>query len=102
MINHSVNNCAICEGEFYESKMNDGKCEACNTRFPGVKNREELKKKRDESSNKYNEGSFDVRVEKKVKEVLEGLGILNKCECGEIYFKKSPAQKSCGNCKETK
>lgn len=100
-MNNGIDDCAICGEKFQVAKMKDGKCDGCNTRFPGVANREDLKKQRDESSNKYNEGSFDSRVEKKVKDILSELGILSDCTCGKKFFKRSPAQKNCGCKKET-
>lgn len=99
MSDTSTAKCAICEGGFYTAKMKDGKCDACNIRFPGVKDKEDLKKQRETSDSKFNAGSFEKRVEKQVENILKKFGFLIECDCGELYNKRSPAQKSCGICK---
>lgn len=99
MINNAVGNCAICENEFYAEKLKDGKCDVCNSRFPGIKNKAELEKQREEDNSEFNKGSLPSLIKEKVESMLEEYGILQKCECGNLFYKRSPAQKGCGKCK---
>lgn len=100
---NSVDKCLICEQEFYVEKMTDGKCDVCHARFPGIKDRAELLKQKEEKQNeKYNDGNFDNMVTKKVTEVLKNYNVLVECGCGGFYYRRSPAQKTCGNCGDKK
>lgn len=95
--------CLICNDDFYVSKMKDGKCDACNARFPGIKNKEELEKSRAEKqSEEYNKGNLSNIIRVNIDKILEEYGILIKCDCGKLYHRNSPAQKNCSSCKETK
>lgn len=101
MNDRSTSLCGICDGEFYTAKMNsDGVCEGCQVRFPGAKSKVDIAKRRETSNEKMNEGNFDNRVIEIVNNILTELGILHKCECGKQYYKRSPAQKTCGSCPE--
>jgi len=84
--------CTICEGEFNVVKLINGKCDVCNARFPDVKDKAELIEKQKAQANQKDISEF----EKEVNKVLEKHGILQRCECGNLYHKRSPAQKSCG------
>ena len=98
-MNRQTDKCTICESEFYVEALKDGKCDFCNARFPGVKDRAELLKQREEIQNKkFNTGNMDNIITKKVDEILKDYGILQKCDCGNLYFKTSPAKKTCGAC----
>ena len=103
MDDRSVTNCSICEGEFYAAKLDEnGRCDSCRMRFPNAKSKEELQKQREGKNEKYNEGNIENIVKRTVMDMLTELGILQECECGQKYFKRSPAQKTCGNCPEQK
>ena len=87
--------CVYCLADFKsEANLNEhGKCEMCEKLHPGVKNKDELKKNPEE---KENEGRFKNIVTKQINEMLSEYGILSKCDCGEFFYKRSPAQKRCG------
>lgn len=98
MINTETGVCCICEGEFYKVKMREGKCDLCARLYPGAKSMDEVKEQQKTQQEQANKDSFDNRVERKIWDVLEQLGVLSNCDCGNKFFKKSPAQKSCGKC----
>lgn len=88
--------CECCKAEFRPGSLNDdGVCKTCI--ILGLVDKAKKQEDKIEADNKE-------RVRKIVADELEKFGILQKCECGELFFKRSPAQKSCGNCpnKETK
>lgn len=90
--------CKMCKAEFREGALNDkGKCTMCEKLWPGVANKDELKKPDDE---KENEGRLKNVVNKQIEEALLGYGLLTKCECGAYFYRRSPAQKTCTKCKD--
>lgn len=98
-MSRQTDKCSICEGEFYVEALKDNKCDSCNARFPGVKDKAELMKQKDAIQNKkYNDGNLDNIISKRVDEILEGYGILQRCDCKNLFYKTSPAKKTCGAC----
>lgn len=94
------NICILCKAEFKEGALNeDKKCEMCEKLWPGITSKEDLKKDPDEEKN---EGRLRTVIEKTVEDILVKHGILHKCECGKSFYKRSPAQKICSDCKGDK
>jgi Zn finger protein HypA/HybF involved in hydrogenase expression len=100
--NMRTGTCVVCEGEFLAEKMVGEKCDSCHVRFPRIKNKKELEERREAEDNAFNAGSFESRVKALVEGKLQDYGILIKCECGNSFYKKSPAQKKCGKCGDKK
>ena len=96
------NKCNVCEANFFGGPLVDGVCSNCTKLYPGVKTKEGLKKdKKPEVESQ--EAITKELVTKQVDSVLESYGILHRClTCSNLYFKRSPAQKSCGCDKEVK
>ena len=92
--------CNICGADFRPEAMKDGKCEQCNKLFPNANSLKEIRDKK--NPDKVNEGNLHRVVIEKVYDILDNLGILSECSCGKKYYKKSPAQKKCGECPEKK
>ena len=94
------NKCAVCEAEFGAGHLKEGICLDCNKLYPGVKTKEGLKK---EKAPKVESRETHIKelVTKQVNELLESFGILHRClNCGNLYFRRSPAQKNCSACKK--
>ena len=91
--------CVICQAEFRSGCLVDGKCTVCVKSYPDAKTRGDINKKKDpEVANQ--ESLIKELVTKHVNELLESFGILHRClTCSKLYFKRSPAQKSCDLCK---
>lgn len=89
--------CKICEAGFRESDMTGGKCHLCNELYPKAKTKEDIKVK---FKNKA-ETLSEERVKDLVYEILEEANLKRvKCEkCEKLYFRTSPAQKVCKECK---
>lgn len=93
--------CAICEAEFKTGHLVEGTCEVCKKLWPGAKRKEDRNKiKKPEVANQ--EAIIKELITKQVDDILEKYDILQKCDCGNLYYKRSPAQKGCGCQKETK
>ena len=90
--------CKKCEATFKSGKYlnDDSVCEQCIKL--GIKSRDERRQNPDE---KENEGRLKNVIAKEVDEILLKYGVLNKCACGNSFYKRGPAQKGCGNCKGT-
>ena len=96
------NKCAVCEAEFGAGHLTEGVCLDCKTLYPGAKTKEDLKKEKAPDVQSHETYITDL-VTKQVNELLESFGILHRCDtCGNLYFRRSPAQKICGICKESK
>ncbi len=96
------NKCAVCLSEGFKSGTLDENnvCMVCNTLWPGAKKPEDRNKKKKPDVESHEAQTKDL-VTKQVNELLEGFGILHRClTCSNLYFKRSPAQKSCGCVKE--
>ncbi|NIT58967.1 MAG: hypothetical protein GWN00_22905 [Aliifodinibius sp.] len=94
-----LEHCAVCEAEFKPGYLNGEPCEVCKKLFPGAKTKEDKHKNKKPEVEKH-----EVDVKKIVEETLINYGILIACECGNYFYRKSPAQKQCSECKnkETK
>lgn len=93
--------CNICKAEFRKGMLEEGKCSKCIELYPTAVNPEDRHKKNE--ADKENEGRLKNVVDKQIKAMLTEYGILNECDCGKLFYKRSPNQKSCGcgNKKET-
>ena len=89
--------CKICMFDFKPGTLVDGKCTECVKRYPGVNSMKEWKEKQNPEAAEA-EKQINDRVVKIVERKLKEFGILTDCDCGKSYFRKSPAQKTCGNC----
>jgi hypothetical protein len=90
--------CVVCENYFYSHAMEGDKCKQCATLYPNAKTKDDIK-----MDNKPKAKTLsDETVKEIVYDVLEEAGIKRfKCEnCNKLFFKNSPAQKYCSNCKE--
>lgn len=95
MANENI--CILCKAEFKEGTLDDNhKCGQCEKLWPGITCKEDLKK---DPEKEKNEGRLKNVIAKQIEEVLVSHGILNKCDCGGSFFKRSPAQKKCSACK---
>ena len=98
------NKCSVCKSEGFKAGTLDENsvCTVCNKLWPGAKSPEDRKKK-GKPEVQSQEANVVELVTKQVDSILESYGILQKClTCGNLYFKRSPAQKVCGACKEAK
>jgi len=96
-MNETVN-CKICGSGFREDAIKDGKCELCTALYPKANSLQEAKELKNPKLDRLNEGHMHKVIIEKIYDVLTNEGILIECECGKKYFKRSPAQKSCGQC----
>lgn len=97
------NKCALCDAEFKPGYLdNNSICEICKREHPGAKTKEDMDKKKKPEVESH-EAFVKELVTKQVNELLESFGILHRClDCGNLYFKRSPAQKKCNLCKGVK
>jgi len=98
------NKCAVCLSEGFKSGAldKDNVCTMCNKLWPGAKTPEDRNKKKKPEVENHETHIKDL-VTKQVDDILESYGILHRClTCSKLYFKRSPAQKGCGDCKEAK
>lgn len=93
--------CEFCKADFRPGIIKHGKCPECEKDFPGVDSMKEWKDKQNPAL-KENEAALRKSVVRILHETLGELGILSCCECGETFYKRSPAQKKCGRCGEDK
>ncbi|TES92004.1 MAG: hypothetical protein E3J87_06410 [Candidatus Cloacimonadota bacterium] len=91
------NKCTVCLSEGFKSgTLEGGICGQCKKLWPGAKTPEDRNKKKKPEVESY-EATVKELVTKQVNELLESYGILHRCLiCSNLYFKRSPAQKSCG------
>lgn len=90
--------CKICKAAFRESALTNGKCEVCNINYPGADSLADVNNKKPEDVE--NRGNMENVITRKVYEILKELGVTQECECGQDFYKRSPAQKRCGNCSD--
>ena len=96
------NKCNVCEAEFSAGHLVEGICKNCISLYPFAKTKEDLKQDKTPEVESH-EANIKALVTKQVNELLEAYGLLHRClSCSNLYFKRSPAQKSCGDCKEAK
>ena len=93
----NVERCKLCDAEFRAEYLKDGKCEVCTKKYPGMSSKEDIKREKDEDA-KENEGRLKNIIDKQLDERLKEYGILHTCECGQLFYKTSPAKKKCGQC----
>ena len=97
------NKCSVCLSAGFKSGTLDENnvCTQCNKLWPGAKKPDDRnKKKKPEVESR--EVETKELVTKQVNELLEEYGILHRClDCSNFYYKRSPAQKRCGDCSET-
>ena len=92
------NKCNVCEANFFGTPLVGGVCSDCTKLYPGVKTKEGLKKDKKPEIESH-EVLIKELVTKQVNEMLESFGILHRClTCGKLYYRRSPAQKSCSDC----
>ena len=92
------NKCAVCLAEGFKSGTLDENnvCAVCNTLWPGAKTSKDRNKKKKPEVESH-EACIKELVTNQVNELLESFGILHRClTCSNLFFKRSPAQKSCG------
>ena len=97
------NKCTVCLSDGFKSgTLEDGVCGQCKKLWPGAKKPEDRNKKKKPEVESY-ETTVKELVTNEVNSLLESFGILHRClGCGNLYFKRSPAQKKCDLCKEAK
>ena len=90
--------CSLCEAYFRSTAMVDGKCPVCHKMYPTIKTREELKLKNSPAKAMV---LTDKVVQQMIYDTLEEAGIKRyECEkCHKLYFRTSPAQKVCVDCR---
>ena len=87
--------CKFCKAEFYKGILNDkGKCPRCAMVYPDAETPEDIKPKNEED--KENEGRLKNIITNEITNMLEKYGVLERCNCGNLFHKRSPAQKTCG------
>jgi len=94
------NKCQVCQAEFGSGDgLVDGVCGQCNKLWPGAKTPEDRNKKKKPEVESH-EVHIKELVTKQVNEELESYGILHRClGCGNLYYRRSPAQKLCTLCR---
>ena len=100
------NKCVVCLSEGFKSGTLDENnvCTMCNKLWPGAKTPDDRNKKKKPEVESH-ETRIKELVTNQVNDLLESFGILHRClTCSKLYYRRSPAQKSCGDCpnKETK
>lgn len=90
--------CPICRANFAPQKQGQTKCVRCEKEHPNENSLAEVLEKGKPKTDKSN--LTEEKVKLLVYRVLEEAHIVRvKCEdCGQLYFKKSPAQKYCPAC----
>lgn len=90
--------CCICEADFRPSAMVGKKCKTCAGLYPTAKSKEDIKivfkdKAKTLSDESVKEIVYAILEEANLKRV--------KCEqCDVLFFRNSPAQRTCRVCKE--
>ena len=92
--------CILCEANFRSSAMVGEKCVVCNAAYPNAKTKEGIKVKSKNKAKTLSEETvkeiiYDILEEANLKRVV--------CDkCNKKFFRNSPAQKVCVNCREVK
>lgn len=97
------NKCNVCRAEFNSGYLDvDGICDTCKVMWSGAKTPEDRNKtKKPEVESQ--EAHIESLVTKQINDLLESYGLLHRCsDCGNLFYKRSPAQKGCGCQKEDK
>lgn len=85
--------CAVCKADFKAGHLVGGTCEVCKKLYPGVSTKDELKKAPED---KEEEKKLQATIQTEINKLLEGYGLVQKCVCGNLFHRRSPAQRSCG------
>lgn len=95
------NRCVVCNGEFIEGSLVNGKCSICAVDYPNADNLMEAMVQTGKKQEVHLNLTED-RVRNVIYEILSDAGLSRKkCEkCGSLYFSKSPAQKVCQKCRD--
>lgn len=95
-----IESCKFCKNEFYKGTLDEnGKCDRCRLVYPNLQSPDEIKVEKT-AEDKENEGRLMNVIERQVNDMLEEYGLLERCVCGKLFHKRSPAQKYCGtDCK---
>lgn len=93
--------CTVCLSEGFKSGLlEDGVCFMCRKLWPGAKTPDDRNKKKKPEVESHETQTKEL-VTKQVNELLESFGILHRClDCGNLYYKRSPAQKKCDLCRD--
>jgi len=90
--------CILCEGYFRVGAMEGDKCNLCAGLYPNAKTKDDIKVKTKNEAKTLS----DETVREIVYEILEEANLKRvKCDkCGKLYFRTSPAQKNCPDCRK--
>jgi len=93
----SETRCVICEADFRTEAMVGKKCKTCAGLYPAAKTKEDVKIKFKDRAKTLS----DESIKEIVYSILEEANIKRAtCEvCSTLYFRNSPAQKTCKVCK---
>jgi len=93
--------CLICTTGFRPKDMDDEKCDLCHKIYPKERSMDEvMRKKKPDPFQIEQSRVFNEKVIAVIDDRLLELGILQTCDCGNLFHKKSAAQKQCSKCKE--
>ena len=98
------NKCAVCLSAGFKSGAldKDNVCTTCNKLWPGAKTPDDRNKKKKPEVESHETHIKDL-VTNEVNSLLESYEILHRClGCSKLYFRRSPAQKQCSDCKGDK
>ena len=97
------NKCAVCLSDGFKSgALEDSVCGQCRKLWPGAKTPDDRNKKK-KPEVESQEATVKELVTNEVNSILESYEILHRClGCSKLYYRRSPAQKQCNLCKETK
>ena len=93
--------CSICEADFRPQGMDGDKCKRCAVQYPKANSRKDIS---NPNKNISGETLTENRVKVLIYGAMEEAGFTRSdCEkCKSKFFKKSPSQKQCIKCRETK
>jgi len=93
------NICVICKAGFPDSSMKGNKCLKCHGLYPDAESVDDLRNK---NTNVKAETMSESVVRRMIYDVLAEAGIKrHKCDkCSSLYYRTSPAQKTCSVCRE--
>lgn len=98
------NKCVVCLSEGFKAGTldKDNVCTMCNKLWPGAKTPDDRNKKKKPEVESH-EAQTKELVTNEVNNLLESYEILHRClGCSNLYYRRSPAQKQCSQCKEAK
>lgn len=94
-------NCVVCNGEFHKGTLVNGKCSICKTAYPDANSLIEAIERHGKKQETLLNLTED-RVKILIYEILIDAGLTRKtCEvCNNLFFPRSPAQKTCQSCRD--